>query len=234
MEVSSARQGIGVLVSEMRLNAPSLRLAAAVAAGSAAVVLVLYGTARHELGTLTEEDGVVEWLTAIGYFVAAGAFALAARSSSRGRWWMILLAVGFFWVAGEEISWGQRLLGLSTPSTLNHENVQHELTLHNIKGVQGNVRLVGFAIFSMLYVVLPFVAADARVAPWLRRYSFPVPPAWVAPPALAGLAFMVVPRVLGNVIFSLDEIGELYLGAVAGAYGLAIRSRRRRDPQTPG
>jgi len=47
--------------------------------------------------------------------------------------WLLLLSIVFFISTGEEISWGQRIIGFSTPDNLNEINVQQEFTLHNIE-----------------------------------------------------------------------------------------------------
>ncbi len=49
----------------------------------------------------------------------------------------LLLAAFFVFVlaAGEEISWGQRILGISTPENLAEVNTQGEINLHNNKAI---------------------------------------------------------------------------------------------------
>ena len=209
------------------LASESVRRVAAITLASAAVVLLLYFFATDFLDTLTAEDDVVEYLTALGYLVAAVVFAvLAWRSSGRQRLWFVLLAVGFFLIAGEEVSWGQRLFGFGTPDELKRNNVQEELTLHNIEGVQNNVRLLGVLIFSGLFLVLPFlVDRPGRVSRLVERFRIPVPPLWCAPIVLVGLAFMIIPRLDGSVVFSLDETGELYLAVAVAAFGFALWRR---------
>lgn len=206
------------------LASESVRRVAAITLASAAVVLLLYFFATDFLDTLTAEDDVVEYLTALGYLVAAIVFAvLAWRSSGWQRLWFVLFAVGFFLIAGEEVSWGQRLFGFGTPAELKRDNVQGELTLHNIEGVQDNVRLLGVLIFSGLFLVLPFlVDRPGRVSRLVERFRIPVPPFWCAPIVLVGLAFMIIPRLDGSVIFSLDETGELYLAVAVAAFGFAL------------
>lgn len=49
----------------------------------------------------------------------------------------IFLALILFFLAGEEISWGQRVFNLTTPEKLAQINRQNEITLHNINAVQG-------------------------------------------------------------------------------------------------
>jgi hypothetical protein len=209
------------------LASESIRRATLLTLASAAIVLVLYFVVTDFLNSLTAEDGLVEYLTTLGYLVGAVVFAvLAWRSNGLQRWWFVLLAVGFFLIAGEEVSWGQRLFGISTPEELERNNVQQELTLHNIEGVQSNVRLLGVLIFTCLYLALPFlVPRSGGVRRLVERLRFPVPPLSCAPVALVGLAFMVIPRLDGSVVFSLDEIGELYMAAAAAVFAVAIWQR---------
>lgn len=206
------------------LTTDAMRKAALAAVVSGAVVLAAYLLARDALDTLCQEDGVVEYLTSFLYLAAALVFMAGAIRSPRARWWCVLFAIGFFFVAGEEVSWGQRLLGISTPESLRESNVQEELTLHNLDGVHGSVRMLGFLAFLGLYVAIPFaVARSEGLARLVRRLDFPVPARWIAPIVLVGLAFMVGPRVFGSVIFALDEVGELYLSFAALAYAWAVR-----------
>jgi hypothetical protein len=54
----------------------------------------------------------------------------------------LFFAVAFFLVAGDEISWGQRILGLTTPSLLEVNNRQKEITVHNLKTVEWLVQWI--------------------------------------------------------------------------------------------
>lgn len=49
------------------------------------------------------------------------------------RWWMLVFALGAFYFAGEEASWGQHFIGWATPdSWLNFvDNTQFETNIHN-------------------------------------------------------------------------------------------------------
>lgn len=86
------------------------------------------------------EDGPVEWLQ-FACFLAAGllGFAVARREwDRRNRVYGVLFtffALMMLFIAGEEISWGQRILGLETPEELDAINKQGEITAHNIYGV---------------------------------------------------------------------------------------------------
>ena len=116
-------------------------------AGSVAIVL-----ARADKGLyrfLTDEDSVLEWPQFVG-FAAACVYALlcAWRLHGLGRSVLSLayvaFAVGCFFVAGEEIAWGERLLGYGTPEALEEINEQRETTVHNINVVQQFTNLTYF------------------------------------------------------------------------------------------
>jgi len=105
------------------------------------------------------EDSVIEWLTFIFYFIAfVVSLDISITYYSRNQTLFCLmytvLTLGLFFIAGEEISWGQRILQISTPVFFKNYNVQNEINVHNLKGV-------GFAI-SMLYVIVGFYGAFAR------------------------------------------------------------------------
>ncbi len=84
-----------------------------------------------------QEDGLLEWGTFL--FAAMAAFAAGRTTCSRATdgypvqaimYGMLMLALIF--LAGEEISWGQRILGFETPDSLQGINKKNEANLHNI------------------------------------------------------------------------------------------------------
>jgi hypothetical protein len=114
-------------------------IAAAVAASTA-----LY---RPVFRFLMREDGVVEWAQVLCILAATVVAAKVALHLYRegdvlfaGLW--LAFAGGCFFIAGEEIAWGQRLLDVDTPEALSEINHQDDLTAHNIRGVQDAVNLV--------------------------------------------------------------------------------------------
>ena len=86
---------------------------------------------------LSGEDGTSEWWSVATYLAAAGLAAVTARLLKRMGHPRIALVhivfvVAFLFGMLEEISWGQRLLGWSTPEALSSVNEQDETTLHNL------------------------------------------------------------------------------------------------------
>lgn len=83
------------------------------------------------------EDRTVEWITFSGF---AGALLLAlsllqwrSRLGRIGRLYVIGIALFCLMCAGEEISWGQRLIGFQTPDRIATANEQKEFNLHNLE-----------------------------------------------------------------------------------------------------
>ena len=106
--------------------------------------------------TLVIEDGPIEYATAVAYFIGSfSGLALARRLTAKGqRGWAALYAlmsIGFFFIAMEEISWGQRIFHLSTPAFFQERNIQDEIGLHNMSGIR--------LLLHPAYIVIGFVGA---------------------------------------------------------------------------
>ncbi|MEZ6023267.1 MAG: hypothetical protein R3C16_07635 [Hyphomonadaceae bacterium] len=85
---------------------------------------------RHsELGLLEQLQNAL-LLTA---FITA----LACLPRAKERWlriWLIVIAVGIFWLLGEEISWGQHYFNWETGAWFSDLNDQDEINIHNTPG----------------------------------------------------------------------------------------------------
>lgn len=85
---------------------------------------------------IIQDDNLVEYLQFVLLIVSSYlSFCIAIYWRKKNKILAILFlftAVACFFVAGEEISWGQRLIGLETPETIAERNLQNELTLHNV------------------------------------------------------------------------------------------------------
>ncbi|WP_222262635.1 hypothetical protein [Modestobacter marinus] len=135
-----------------------------------AVVVAATLLHRPLFTALVREDGPLEWVQVTLFALASVLFAVAAwRSARRGdRLGCLLLAIGalgIFGIAGEEISWGQRIFDWSTPSELAAVNHQNETNIHNITAFP--VQRIG----NWLQLVL---GAAGLVLPWLTRTDRPL------------------------------------------------------------
>ncbi len=121
------------------------------------------------------EDGIVEAGSAI-LLLFSSAYALKLALDSRiidtdntvlPKIVLILFALLFFLMAGEEISWGQRIFGLETPAALKEINVQGEINFHNLLGYFfdhifiASIFAYGF-VLPLLARFYPFFAQAAR------------------------------------------------------------------------
>ena len=128
---------------------------------AAAVFVALSAIYRPLYGVFVNEDGLSEWAT-FGVLVALVPMGVAvARRLWRlnERSWALLFvvaAIGAFFIAGEEISWGQRIFGLVTPGDLADLNRQGETNIHNIGSVLPFLNLAMF-IVAVVAGVMPFV-----------------------------------------------------------------------------
>ncbi|BEQ16811.1 hypothetical protein [Desulfoferula mesophila] len=166
---------------------------------------------------LVQEDGLLEYAQ-FACYAAAGVLCLFAAARLWGRapaghfWVVLLLGLGLLLVAGEEISWGERLLGYALPQWFAEHNTQREVSLHNLKAVQGKI--------SFLYVVVGLALGLSwrlwrRPAAWLR-----LGPAWrsllelVVPPWSLSLYFLPTALLYGY--FIVGFLLALQQGTAAG------------------
>ncbi len=132
------------------------------------------------------EDGEIEYGTVVLLLASCGIVAY--------RWWVmgsqrtfrftlitLIIIAAFFFVAGEELSWGQRIFGLETTEYFKENNDQQELNLHNL--VVGDVKInklifgVILTTAIMVYMVLiPFLYHRVTaVRTFLDTWYIPIP-----------------------------------------------------------
>jgi hypothetical protein len=134
-----------------------------------------------------QEDRLVEW-TSVAAFAAAGVAQLI-RGARAKRPFDLLIALFLLFVAGEEMSWGQRLFGLTPPSYFLEYNTQQEMNLHNFGTVFGGPKgpftlvLIGYA------VLMPLVALVGIGRTLLHRIG-------ATPPPLASIPWFIAAIVL--------------------------------------
>ena len=101
------------------------------------VVASLFLLERDVFGVVLDEDRIVEW-TQVALYLGTTVLAVVIAWDRLRRGYRVqaatwLLAALFaIVIVGEEIAWGQRLLGLETPEILEEVNKQDEITFHNI------------------------------------------------------------------------------------------------------
>ena len=186
-----------------------------------AVCLYIRHITFETYGWLAGEDGPFEDLTALIYiFTMLLSLIVGLRFYTKKHHLpsilFLLFAIACFIVAGEEISWGQRLLGIQTQEVFTEHNVQNEMNLHNMAPVQrvlhGAYILVGLGgslLWLLHFVCLKGIMCllrDYIVPPWyLISYFIPV--------ALFYTYMEFVPRSTRSfmIVFYDQELPELML-----------------------
>ena len=132
------------------------------------------------------EDGIVEYATAVFLLICSLVLAAHARSLIRGRRGLaaactLLYALLFFFAAGEEVSWGQRIFGWESSEFFVERNYQAETNIHNLivgekqltKTLFGpiltSVMLLYLVVLPLLYSRLGFIRSIAS------HLAIPVP-----------------------------------------------------------
>lgn len=130
---------------------------------------------------LYAEDGVFECLTMV-FCVLASLLILIKliKEGTKNQKFLIILALVFFIVGMEEISWGQRIFGWSTPKIFGILNYQGETNLHNLfSPIQNPVFafvffLLGWIMFNLDLVedILSRTKLFHQIPPFLPSSEF--------------------------------------------------------------
>ncbi len=195
------------------------------ALGLLALSLFLHVERPVDYLRLVAEDNFGEYASAVAWLLMAFFFGLLSlRASDRTRriLWAVF-AFGAFFVGMEEISWGQRILGIPTPEALQEINSQGELTLHNILVPDDSLHMIAAWVILLgttASVLLELAATPARPAlaglrAWLDRVGFPLVPIVLAPWFLLTVYLFRFAPMVKN-----DEMGELTFGLGLAFFGL--------------
>ena len=163
---------------------------------------------------LFSEDHIGENLQVLFYFLsfAAALFIgirfVKARNNLFGSLYLVL-AFTFFVVAMEEISWGQRIFDVATPSYFEENNFQQELNIHNLGETYNHLTLaytvVGF-VGAFAWLVLP-AGIKVNYSSWVNYFV----PSWYLTsyflPVFLIYLYFIISEYLGGFFLPL-EFGE--------------------------
>lgn len=158
--------------------------------------VLLYILTFEQAIYLTIEDGFTETLSVICVLLAGGLFVyLFFRSNVAGVKYPLRLRRNYFYlllglfcivIVGEEINWGQRILGLNAPEWMGERN-SNELNLHNLDtlfylfGIRVTAGKLYFAFVLFYFALIPFVVAlSAKIRVLLAKIQLPVVPTFIA------------------------------------------------------
>lgn len=182
LERDASHEGVSPRAAWLAFWAPFLGLA---------VFAVLFVVARDAYYWILREDHAVEWLQFFLLVFTAvvsvlGSVAAFRRGHRLTGVFLLLVALGTLFLAAEEISWGQRILGLAG----GEGNRQGEINIHNIDDADGipveRLFRIAQAGIGLIGVVLPFLVrwdpARLRGAAWRV----------ITPPIFLATSFLVV------------------------------------------
>lgn len=152
--------------------------------GALAGILVLYWLAYIVAPGLHRdyvqgEDRLVEWLTFMFFLMSSVVtFYMIKYRNGTSRDLVYLIVMGSFLLvcAGEEISWGQRILGFETPLPISEINDQKEFNLHNISFEHIHAYGVMSWFISLYGIILPLFLFKKAARPDspLKMYLSPL------------------------------------------------------------
>jgi hypothetical protein len=181
------------------------------------------------MNVVCQEDGFVEYWQFFLYLFASAIFAYVGVHRGYRNVWYWGYAALFLFVAGEEVSWGQRIFDVATPTAIAQINMQKEITLHNLDGIHQHSRLLGALPCLVICFVIPLTAKlRPAMRDLYRRLNMPIYPlsaTWIFP--TVGFAFLTVHRLMRYLDFRQDEMAELYLGLGFLAFAIKVYMEAR-------
>jgi hypothetical protein len=151
-------------------------------------VLAFASLAPDRYEAAMQEDRPVEWATVV-LFVAAGIARLRQAVPGR-RAFDFFVALFCLFVAGEEFSWGQRLLGFTPPEAFLERNTQQEFNIHNFADVFGRPKWMLMMALAGYGLVLPPLARVGATRGLLERVGSTPPPLALVPWFAAAIALL--------------------------------------------
>jgi hypothetical protein len=162
----------------------------------ASYCILLYIMNWEQTINFTTEDGFTETLSVICVLLAGILFIyLFFRSKYAGvkyplhlkrNYFYLLLGLFCILIVGEEINWGQRILGLSAPEWMGERN-SNELNLHNLDtlfyfmGIRVTAGKLYFTFVLLYFVFIPvIVSLTDKIRILLRKIQLPIVPVYIA------------------------------------------------------
>jgi F0F1-type ATP synthase membrane subunit c/vacuolar-type H+-ATPase subunit K len=215
----------------------ALALLALVAVAWVSMIFGTTFTSEEFMWSLTYEDGPLESFSAVLLLLASALALRVATTKSAPRAVRLMhgfLALLFFVMFGEEISWGQRIFGIETPGSISAVNVQDEFNLHNMFGYFFDHLFI--LCFFLWGCVVPLLDRGSRFFhQTFRAVGLPVPGFGTAVAVLLITLTQdkVVPADLDG--FRMPEVREFLSAAaflaimVQSLNGFAIRPKQERS-----
>ena len=169
--------------------------------------------------TFVSEDGLVENLTALSLLAASivNLFRVFEFRKMKKPLWILtasVLAVLFFFAAGEEISWGQRIFNIQSGEFFLENNKQAETNLHNliVGGKDLNILIFSQLMFFVLITYFVFSRLLIKKVSFIKNLvlKFRVP--------MPRIQHIVVMLVITLLIVSINKVKQSELHELSFAF----------------
>ncbi len=190
------------------------------------------------IAAFMSEQGVYE---NVQFVVIFAAFILAARNFfmldlKRRKYmaaWIGIAALCCFYVAGEEISWGQQLFSWATPESWSHVNDQNETNLHNTSAWLDQKPRIMLEIGVLIGGIIIPLLRRLRPSALPRKFAEIYPENSLCIAALVALgiklAHFIEERINISFFERASEIQELYLFYFVLLYMIQMHLRFLQD-----
>lgn len=132
------------------------------------------------------EDGSVEYATSVMLLCISllQLYRFFKINKYKGYLWkigMIGFIVIFFFGAGEEISWGQRIFNIESSEYFIENNAQKEMNLHNmvVNGTKVNKlifsQLLTLILIIYLIIIPVIYQKSGQLKNWMAKFAIPLP-----------------------------------------------------------
>ena len=145
------------------------------------VLTIIYNVGLESWEKMDTEGGIIEYATSIAYilgFIFAlqiGKLFIDKNRNILGFYYYLLAGFCLF-IGLEELSWGQRFIGVQSPDFFENYNSKSELSLHNLVWLESYLYF-GFIILGawggMSWLIVRLIDKKKQMSPLLYRYLFP-------------------------------------------------------------
>lgn len=138
---------------------------------------------KHQFVT---EDGLIETLTVCALLMSASVYLIRITGirKQNGGLFLIMMCLSFlvfFFAAGEEISWGQRIFNIQSHEFFMQNNAQQETNFHNLVVNGTKINKLVFSKILMLVaafylLILPALYTRKNgIRKWADKLGIPIP-----------------------------------------------------------
>lgn len=135
--------------------------------------------------SFSAEDGIIEWSTTLlllwsSLFLLKKLIALNGFKSILWKIGTLFLIIIFFFGAGEEISWGQRIFNIQSNTFFLESNSQQETNLHNLMVGKHSVNKIIFGkliVLGLIFylLIIPVLANKYYwLSKFINRFAIPI------------------------------------------------------------